>query len=203
MGCKNCSDITLLSGTDGVGIQTIVDNGDGTFTIFMTNGTTFTSANLTGSAATATAGTTTTGIPGSSAAVVNSGTTSAAVFDFTIPRGDSGYTLGARAVSIGSPGDYSLVLANDFPNKFLTVTCTLTTGNLQIPLNASQAIPIGYKITVIQISANPLHHINLNPIVGVTLISDNSYTKFATGSAVVELLKIATDTWAAWGDLTV
>ena len=48
MSCKNCSDVTLLSGNDGNGIQTIVDNGDGTFTIFMTNGTTFTSANLTG-----------------------------------------------------------------------------------------------------------------------------------------------------------
>jgi len=45
-----------------------------------------------GIAATATAGTTTTGAAGSSASVVNSGTTSAAVFDFTIPRGDTGAT---------------------------------------------------------------------------------------------------------------
>ena len=42
---------------------------------------------LTGTAATATAGTTTTGAEGTSAAVSNSGTTAAAVFDFTIPRG--------------------------------------------------------------------------------------------------------------------
>jgi len=42
---------------------------------------------LTGTAATATAGTTTTGAEGTSAAVANSGTTAAAVFDFTIPRG--------------------------------------------------------------------------------------------------------------------
>jgi hypothetical protein len=41
----------------------------------------------TGTAATATAGTTTTGVEGTSAAVANSGTTAAAVFDFTIPRG--------------------------------------------------------------------------------------------------------------------
>jgi hypothetical protein len=40
-----------------------------------------------GTAATATAGTTTTGAPGTSASVVNAGTTSAAVFNFTIPRG--------------------------------------------------------------------------------------------------------------------
>jgi hypothetical protein len=43
-----------------------------------------------GAAATIDAGTTTTGAAGSSASVTNSGTTSAAVFDFTIPRGDQG-----------------------------------------------------------------------------------------------------------------
>lgn len=43
-----------------------------------------------GTAATIAAGTTTTGAPGTNAAVVNSGTSSAAVFDFTIPRGDVG-----------------------------------------------------------------------------------------------------------------
>lgn len=42
---------------------------------------------LTGTAATVTAGTTTTGAEGTSAAVANSGTTAAAVFNFTIPRG--------------------------------------------------------------------------------------------------------------------
>lgn len=43
-----------------------------------------------GDAATITVGTVTTGAPGTSATVVNSGTSSAAVFDFTIPRGDKG-----------------------------------------------------------------------------------------------------------------
>jgi hypothetical protein len=46
----------------------------------------------TGTAATATAGTTTTGAPGTNANVVNVGSTSAAVFNFTIPRGDVGAT---------------------------------------------------------------------------------------------------------------
>lgn len=44
----------------------------------------------TGTAATVAVGTTTTGAAGSSAIVTNSGTTSAAVFNFTIPRGDTG-----------------------------------------------------------------------------------------------------------------
>jgi hypothetical protein len=43
-----------------------------------------------GTAATIAVGTTTTGAPGTNASVVNSGTPSAAVFDFTIPRGDVG-----------------------------------------------------------------------------------------------------------------
>lgn len=45
-----------------------------------------------GIAATIAVGTTTTGAPGSSASVVNSGTDSAAVFDFTVPQGPTGAT---------------------------------------------------------------------------------------------------------------
>jgi hypothetical protein len=53
-----------------------------------------------GPAATVQVGTTTTGIPGTDASVTNSGTTSAAILNFTIPRGDVGAT-GAK----GDKGD--------------------------------------------------------------------------------------------------
>lgn len=43
-----------------------------------------------GDAATITVGSTTTGLPGTNASVVNSGTSSDAIFDFTIPRGEQG-----------------------------------------------------------------------------------------------------------------
>ena len=46
----------------------------------------------TGAAATIAAGSTTTGSPGTSASVTNSGSSGAATFDFTIPRGDVGAT---------------------------------------------------------------------------------------------------------------
>lgn len=46
----------------------------------------------TGSAATVALGTVTTGSAGSSVAITNSGSSSAAVFDFTIPKGDTGLT---------------------------------------------------------------------------------------------------------------
>jgi hypothetical protein len=57
-----------------------------------------------GTAATATAGTTTTGAAGSSASVTNVGTTSAAVFDFVIPRGDTGATGATGATGPAGPG---------------------------------------------------------------------------------------------------
>ena len=47
-GCKDCNSITLFSGDDGVGILSTTDNNDGTFTILYTDGTTFTSSDLTG-----------------------------------------------------------------------------------------------------------------------------------------------------------
>lgn len=61
-----------------------------------------------GAAATATAGTTTTGTPGSSASVTNVGSTSAAVFNFTIPAGSVIHsTVGIPSNSVGVNGDWA------------------------------------------------------------------------------------------------
>lgn len=46
--CNDCKGITLLQGKDGVGIINTVDNGDGTFTFTYSDGTTFTTSDLTG-----------------------------------------------------------------------------------------------------------------------------------------------------------
>ena len=48
--CKDCKGITLLKGTDGVSIVSITDNGNGTFTILLSNGNTFVSPTYTGPA---------------------------------------------------------------------------------------------------------------------------------------------------------
>ena len=56
----------------------------------------------TGTAATVAVGTTTTGVPGTNASVTNTGSSSAASFDFTIPRGDTGATGPAGTVAIGT-----------------------------------------------------------------------------------------------------
>jgi len=59
-----------------------------------------------GQSATVAAGTTTTGAPGSSASVVNVGTSSAAILNFLIPRGDVGATGSTGATgATGSKGD--------------------------------------------------------------------------------------------------
>jgi hypothetical protein len=53
----------------------------------------------TGAAATITVGTVTTGAPGTDATVTNVGTSGAAVFDFTIPRGDTGTVADALLIA--------------------------------------------------------------------------------------------------------
>lgn len=74
-------------------------SGDIVYTYDGTKGYWYVSASGTegpqGDAATITVGTVTTGAAGSSASVTNSGTSGAAVLDFTIPRGDTGASGGA------------------------------------------------------------------------------------------------------------
>jgi len=86
-----------------------------------------------GLAAIVNAGTTTTGAPGTSASVTNSGTTSAAVFDFTIPRGDVGPTGSAATIAAGTT-------TTTAPGTNATVTNVGTSGaaifNFGIPRGA-------------------------------------------------------------------
>ena len=90
------SPVAYVTQTEGGATVTVID-GNGTTTADLTNGI----DGVDGAAATISVGTVTTGAAGSSATVTNSGTSSAAVFDFTIPKGDTGNT-GATGNGISS-----------------------------------------------------------------------------------------------------
>jgi hypothetical protein len=94
---------------------------------------------IAGAAATVTAGTTTTGAAGSSASVTNVGTTSAAIFNFTIPRGDTGATgatgsTGAAAtitlgtVTTGAAGS-SVIITNSGTSGAAIFNFTIPRGD--------------------------------------------------------------------------
>ena len=80
-----------------------ITDANGTTTADITNGQDGVNGQD-GAAATITVGTVTTGAAGSSATVVNSGTSSAAVFDFSIPQGAKGDTGSTGATGNGVSG---------------------------------------------------------------------------------------------------
>ena len=84
------SQTTTSSADGGSNVYTFTDSEGDTSTFTVKNG----SKGSTGTAATISVGTVTTGAAGSSATVTNSGSSSAAVFDFTIPKGDTGAAAG-------------------------------------------------------------------------------------------------------------
>jgi hypothetical protein len=99
-------------GTDGIGYLTWFTVATGVWEAWQSTGkTVFDNKGATGAAATVTVGTVATGSSGTEAAVTNSGTSSAAVLDFTIPEGPQGP---AGVVAVGTN---------------VTVTGTLTTTN--------------------------------------------------------------------------
>ena len=105
---QTVTDATVTNGTDGTDgfspIATVTQNtGSATISITDENGTTTATVydgtdgtdgtdGQDGAAATITVGTVTTGAAGSAATVTNVGTSNAAIFDFSIPKGDTGAT---------------------------------------------------------------------------------------------------------------
>ena len=91
-----------------------------------------------GAAATIAVGTVTTGAPGSSASVTNVGTSSAAVFDITIPRGDAGAGAGSvTSVALSAPAEFSV------SGSPVTASGTLTFAKASQTANYFWAAPNG------------------------------------------------------------
>ena len=126
-GDKGNTGTTGATGATGNGIASAELNDDYTLTLTFTDGTSYTTESIrgeqgdTGTAATVSVGNVSSG---STASVTNSGTSSAAVFDFTLPKGDKGDTgntgaTGNGIASITKTGTSGLVD---------TYTITMTSG---------------------------------------------------------------------------
>lgn len=91
--------------------------------------------------------------------------------------------------------DYGLVLGDD-----AVVLNKATAIAVNVPLNATQAFPVGTQIAVTTIGAGAA---TVTATGGVTLRIRAFYTAVLAGQyARATLLKIATDTWVLSGDLT-
>jgi hypothetical protein len=100
-------------------------------------------------------------------------------------------TLNAQTITT-----YNLVLTDAHK------TVTLTNGSsidARIPTNAGTAFPIGTRIELIQGGAG---QVTVAPTSGVTLNSSGGKTKLAAQYAQGTILKVATDTWYLFGDIT-
>ena len=149
-----------------------------------------------GTAATISVGTVSTGAAGTSASVVNSGTSSAAVFDFTIPRGDKGDTGATGAdgssayVTVTKSGTTATIVCTD-KNGTTTATVSDGIGNIDsvngqtgtVVLTATDvgALPntttIGAADTIITQNGSVVGTINANATVGGTIaITDTIYS---------------------------
>ena len=179
-----------------------------------------------GTAATATAGTTTTGAPGTSASVVNVGTTSAAVFNFTIPRGDVGATgptgatgpVGPGVAAGGSTGQFlSKASGTNYDTTWATIVpgdryLTSSTTSLTIG-NGSKSLTVGtglsytptQNVTISFDSSNHMHGevLTYNTGTGAMTVDVNHNTGSGTYSSwVVNVGGVTPVTSTAWGTIT-
>lgn len=147
-GADGFSPIATVSKVGDTATITITDE-NGTTTASVTDG----SDGAPGAAATISAGNTTTLPAGSSATVTNSGTSSAAVFDFGIPKGDTGAAGPANTLSIGtvqSGATADATITGTSPNQ--TLNLTLPQGSpgaaATVAAGTTTTLPAGSSATV-------------------------------------------------------
>ena len=164
---ENVTDATVYNGTDGQDgsdgfspIAAVTQNtGSATISITDANGTTTATVydgqtGQTGQAATVTVGSTTTGNAGTNASVTNSGTSSAAVLDFVIPRGNTG-AAGADGADGFSPvatvtqgtGSATITITDKNGTTSATVHdgITPTVSSVTLTKNANRISGTGYS----------------------------------------------------------
>ncbi len=110
-----------------------------------------------GTAATIAVGTVTTGAAGSAASITNVGTSSAAIFDFTIPRGDAGAGGGGAVTISGKTGAYTVV-AGDLG---AVIDCTANT--FTVSLTAAATLGAGFHCWIWNTTGTITHVITIDP----------------------------------------
>ena len=134
-----------------------------------------------GDAATVTVGTVTTGAAGSSAIVTNSGTSSAAVLNFTIPRGNTG------AAGSGSGDVLAANNLSDMANKptaFSNIKQAATTGATGVVQIATNAEALTGTDTAKVITPDDLKYTLTNTYATATTFRNNTAGKILTTDAV-------------------
>lgn len=150
-----------------------------------------------GQAATIAVGTTTTGNPGTNASVTNSGTTSAAVFNFTIPRGAQGETgpqgpAGPSSISSLYVAAPIITTDSSISGNTNVQTITLTAGKWRINWGyryTHTKSVITYVLTGIKVNGTEevSQAVNMIPDSGASarLIIAQSYEITVTGSTTI------------------
>ncbi len=176
-----------------------------------------------GTAATIAAGTTTTLSPGSSASVTNSGSSSAATFDFGIPAGQTGATGATGAPGVGVPvggstaqalvkasganydTTWSTIVSGD---RYLTTSTTsnsVSNGNKTFTIGTGLSYTPTQNITISYDAANHMHGevLTYDSGTGVLTVDINHKTGSGTYTSwVVNVGGVTPATSVAWGDIT-
>ena len=112
---------------------------------------------------------------------------------------DSKYITGAELTNVtidNKTASYTLVLSD--ANKLIEVN-NASANTLGVPLNSTDAFPIGTQILVAQQGAGQT---TITPVSGVTLRSSGGKLKISAQYGIATLIKRATDEWYVAGDLT-
>jgi trimeric autotransporter adhesin len=139
---------------DGNNVNLIVDNSNDVVVVVDRSAVGATGpqgpAGPSGAAATVAVGTTTTGAAGTSAAVNNSGTSSAAVLNFTIPRGDTG----APGAGVATGGTAGQVLVKNSSTNYDTVWQSVATSGVSAVTGTAPVVSSGGTTPAISMAAS-------------------------------------------------